>query len=155
MKCPKCNGRTVLDDVHTYLGREQERRCLVCGKRFIEPPAPEAVEEKRVTARGPVGQCSICQRDNQVLTRGMCSAHYQAWRKGKLELPVDNAQNLEPDQTAVEIDCAPAMAHKAECGSKQEVLPDTTTLAILKVMAERYNNASAVQILEELKCSNR
>jgi hypothetical protein len=46
MKCPKCGGRTVTEDVHTYLGREQERKCIVCGKRFIElaanaKPAPE------------------------------------------------------------------------------------------------------------------
>ena len=49
MRCPKCGGRTVRDDFHTYMGQELQLKCIACGKLFMEAPAQAitspAVEE--------------------------------------------------------------------------------------------------------------
>lgn len=87
MKCPKCGGRTVIDDYHTYLGLEVQRKCIVCGKLFSESPPPMATDApvedapSVVKQSKSIGTCSVCHRPEQYLTRGMCPRHYQAWLK--------------------------------------------------------------------------
>ena len=102
MKCPKCGGRTITEDVHTYLGQQQERKCIVCGKRFVQPiagnqPPPEAEATPAPPRQSKsIGTCSVCHRPDQYLTRGMCGRDYQSWRRaslaGSAETPVENQQ---------------------------------------------------------------
>ena len=101
MKCPKCGGRTITEDVHTYLGQQLERKCISCGKRFVEgiasnssvPLEVEATPEPPRQSKS-IGTCSVCNRPNQYLTRGMCCRDYQRWRKatlaGSAETPVES-----------------------------------------------------------------
>jgi len=82
MKCPKCGGRTITEDVHTYLGQQLERKCIACGKRFVDPIASVAEEAAKPMPRSKsIGTCTVCNRPDMYLIRGMCGKDYQAWRK--------------------------------------------------------------------------
>jgi len=89
VRCPKCGGRTISEDVHTYLGQQLERKCISCGKRFVEPIASVQLEVQALVPPVPqsksIGTCEVCRRPNVYLTRGMCPKHYQQWRRDNAE----------------------------------------------------------------------
>lgn len=101
MKCEKCGGRTVLDDVHTYMGHETERRCLMCGRRYpIEPDNPASdssdktdksddnEQKKEEEQMGARGTCANCNRPGMAIqARGLCGkCFYQAKKAGTVEV---------------------------------------------------------------------
>lgn len=79
VKCPKCGGRTVLDDVHTHLGLEVERRCIVCGKRFVQQAAgcqdapKSASAGEIVTSADHVEDMAKAEEIHQMAKRGKCA----------------------------------------------------------------------------------
>jgi len=87
MRCPKCKGRMVHDDVHTHLGGELETRCMMCGYRAYERRMPDiepAVEVQPAPSERKKAPCCICNGLFQYVTRGMCPKHYQRWLRNAL-----------------------------------------------------------------------
>jgi hypothetical protein len=99
MTCTKCGGRIVEDDVHTYLGKEVELKCISCGKRFVEPmvviEAPVEVAPAESKCKS-IGTCSVCGRTGMYLTRDMCQRDYVRQRRANLRATSEHAAVSNP-----------------------------------------------------------
>jgi hypothetical protein len=153
MKCPKCNGRTVIDDVHTYMGRELERRCLLCGRRYpIEPvstestPSTDEAEPKQSKLR----ICPTCNKPASTIIKGECATCYARHharvkaeqRKTETAPPSDPSEKSEPSDQPDQEPCETLVSLPS--------LPSlsTETKEILQLMATVHGNQQARSILE-------
>lgn len=173
MRCPKCGGRTISEDVHTYLGQQLERKCISCGKRFLDQSAPSDQSEENTAAAaaqkeeepmaGKKATCVDCKRpDMAIVAKGRCGKCYSTARQTgaitvipKPRAKVEDSKHLSPPP-------APPVPAQ-EPAAKSDILPAQEILAPEAAAAPpaaddtmdmlTFNTPRDLQLLQQLEAA--